>query len=189
MTDMKLRRLMRLVMVGLALILIGFGEHALAQTLGVDWKYFGNSAEGNDYSLCFYDAGGVTQTPDNQVKVWTKCLSKKSVDQIDIQNDYDGKIVEAAGKKFAESYVPPYSAVEEVSKNEAITITVWEEAADIANLTPEDQIFYELNCSERMLRELSIVAQGSLNDQAGDWMYVPPESNGAFLLKILCSLK
>jgi len=72
-----------------------------------------------------------------------------------------------------------------------MVITGYEETANISNIQPRARIFYELNCSDRMLRELSIYVQANgkagSRDKPGDWSNVPPEGNGASLLKILCS--
>jgi hypothetical protein len=69
-------------------------------------------------------------------------------------------------------------------------ITEYEEIANIGSIEPHAKIFYELNCPERMSRELSIYFQadgksGSF-DKPSDWKYIPPEGNGSRLLKILC---
>ena len=54
-------------------------------------------------------------------------------------------------------YVPPYAAINDnVDYNKSMEITLAEEIADLSYIQPRASIFYELNCSERMLRELSI---------------------------------
>jgi hypothetical protein len=65
-----------------------------------------------------------------------------------------------------------------------------DKVADAGTIDPQASIFYELNCRDRMMRELSISIHarsksGSLNSPT-EWKYVPPEGNGARLLKILC---
>jgi hypothetical protein len=180
--------------VGTLAILFAFvvAPAALAQALSVDWKFYGGAAL-DEKSECFYDAKGVVQGPDAHLRVWTKCLLQKDLDSIDIKKDFDGKILENAGQKVAHHYVPPIATVEPIDDNQSIVITQYEETANIGNIEPHSNIFYELNCSERMLRELSMHflvngKSGSFN-QPSDWKYVPPEGNGASLLKLLCPLR
>jgi hypothetical protein len=69
-------------------------------------------------------------------------------------------------------------------------IVAAEEAANLAAIEPQAQIFDEMNCSERMTRTLSVSIHTNgrygFNNKPSDWEYVPPESNGATLLKLLC---
>jgi hypothetical protein len=53
------------------------------------------------------------------------------------------------------------------------------------------RFFYELNCSERMMRRLStyvrdLKGKEGFDDKPSGWEYVQPEGSGARLLKILC---
>jgi hypothetical protein len=89
------------------------------------------------------------------------------------------------------SYMPPIAAAEKsIDYDQAVTIMQYEEIANISGIKPHSSIFYELNCSQRMLRELSM--SFSANGRYGssnkprDWQFIPPEGNGAALLKILC---
>jgi hypothetical protein len=107
-----------------------------------------------------------------------------------IERNADDRIVKATAEKVAHYYVPPIAKIQSVDANDAMVITGYEEIADIVALQPQSQIFYELNCPDRMLRELSIDLHingqiGSSNKPSG-WKYVPPEGNAAALLKILC---
>jgi hypothetical protein len=65
-----------------------------------------------------------------------------------------------------------------------------EEVADLGDIEPQSRIFYEIGCSERMLRELSIHIQAKdksfSSDTPKEWQRVAPETNAARLLKILC---
>ena len=160
-----------------------------AQGTDVDWKLYGGAPVGGE-SLCFYDAMGLTRQPDGHIRIWTKCLLKADLDAVDIAKDFDGRIVKAAAEKVARYYVPPISKTRNVDVNEATAITGYEEIADIAAPQPQTRIFYELNCPDRMTRELSmefhINGQAAFVDKPREWSYVAPEGNGAALLKILC---
>jgi len=183
----------RVVTLACVLFAIVVGAPAcLAQALSVDWKFYGGASL-DGHSECFYDAKGVVQGPDGHIRVWTKCLLQKDVDSIDIKKDFDGKILENAGTKVALHYVPPIATVETIDVNQSIVITQYEETTNIGNFEPNANTFYELNCSERMLRELSVHflvnGKSGSRDKPSDWKYVLPEGNGARLLKILCPMR
>jgi hypothetical protein len=80
--------------------------------------------------------------------------------------------------------------VEDVNFDQAMEVAGWEEAANLSNIQSQAQLFYELNCSERMMRRLStsvrVKGKDRFDDKPSSWEHVPPEGNAARLLKILC---
>jgi hypothetical protein len=179
-----------------ALALVASSAAALADdpyaTSGpVDWKWYGGLVQGKETIECFYDAKGIIHQPDTHIRVWTKCLLQKDLDGVDIQKDFGGAILNNTARKVANYYIPPIALVQRnVDVNQAMTITQYEETADIAYINPVSTIFYELNCSDRMERELSLTVKvkgkTSSHDTPLDWKYIPPEGNAATLLQILC---
>jgi hypothetical protein len=174
------------------LFLFAGASGAEAQGSDVDWKLYGGIGPPvGEESRCFYDAKGLTQQLAGHIRVWTKCLLEKDLDAT-LENDLEGKrtIAEATAKKVARYYVPPIATIWSTDASAAMRITAYEEVADIAFLQPQSEILYELNCPERMLRELSISlnTNGQLKSskQPSDWRHVPPEGNASLLLKILC---
>ena len=162
-----------------------------ARDLDVDWKLYGGATPADEgYNVCFYDAGGVFRAPDGHIRVWTKCLPQKNLDSVDIKNEFDGRILENTAEKAAHHYIPPISAAMTIDADQSLQFTLYEEIANISSIEPHAKIFYELNCPERMMRELSIYIQtdgkSGSSDKPHDWKYSSPESNGARLLKILC---
>ena len=152
----------------------------------VDWKMYGTaSVEGG--SVCFYDAN-IIRTPG--LRVWTKCLLQKDMDALDADSEIGKKIVESAARKVVDGYIPPLAVLEDISFDQAIGVIQYEETAKLSGIQPHARFFYELNCSERMMRRLStyvrIKGRDSFNDNPSSWEYVPPEGTGATLLKILC---
>ncbi len=148
---------------------------------GVDWKFYGGVPI-DGLNLCFYDANGVVREPGDHVRVWTKCLPQEALDRIDSE-----KTSEAAAQKIAKYYVPPYAIVEDIDIDQLLGVVVYEAKANIAYVQSKTSIFYELNCSERMQRELSVnLATGYSSHTARGWQYVSPEGNVVTLLKILC---
>jgi hypothetical protein len=163
-----------------------------AHAADVDWKVYGHASLAG-VEICFYDAMGMVRTPDGLVRVWTKCLSQQDLDAIDIKADFGGKILENTARKVARYYVPPIAAVEDIDVNQAMLVTQYEETANISSsgIKPHSTIFYEFNCPQKMLRELSM--RFSVNGKSGffneptDWKFISPEDrNGVSLLKILC---
>jgi hypothetical protein len=140
--------------------------------------------------VCFYEALSVTRAPGGLERVWTKCLAQKDIEAVDASSDVGRKITDNAARKVLRRYVPPISTAENIDFDQAQIITFYEEAANLSGIKPHSTIFYELNCSQRMIRELSMTIEvngqyGSRN-RPSDWKFVPPEGNGAALLKILC---
>jgi hypothetical protein len=151
-----------------------------AQAADVDWKVYG-FATVEVASVCFYDARSVVSLPGRQ----------QDIDRVDIKHDFGGKIVENAARKVVNHYIPPIAAVEEsIDFDKAITIGGYEEVANIADIEPHATMLYELDCSQRMMRQLSISMwlKGQFTSDAtpGAWEFNPPESNGTRLMRILC---
>jgi len=163
----------------------------VAKASDTDWKLYGASTVHELEDLCFFDMKGAVKGTDNHVKVWTKCLHKEAMDAVDIKKDCGGQIMDRAARKMLDRYIPPMALVEDdVDFDRATTFAVYEETANVANFEPAARILYELDCSQQMLRELSIEinSDGKSNSKhtANEWKYVPPETNGARLLKIVC---
>jgi hypothetical protein len=173
--------------VGLAIIVVG---SAAALASDIDWKFYGGAEITGISYQCFYDAAGVAKQPDTHVRVWTKCLSVKEIDSIDTEKESFKKIAESTARKLIEGYVPPIIAIKKIEFDKITDVTGSEEVANAGDIQPHSRIFYELNCSEKMLRELSISIQennkSGTSDKPSNWRYVSPETNGATLLQILC---
>jgi hypothetical protein len=175
----------------IALVMVGSAVcSTVAKASDTDWKLFGVSTIKGDEDLCFFDIKGAVQGSDKHIKVWTKCLHKKAMDGIDIEKDFGGKIVSNAARKMIDGYIPPIALVEDIKYDQAMEFAVFEEIAGVGNVQPSARIFYELDCSKLMLRELSVEVEiggrSGSSHSASEWHYVPPETNGTRLLKILC---
>jgi hypothetical protein len=76
--------------------------------------------------------------------------------------------------------------------DQRIGVIQYEEIAKLSNIQAHARFFYELNCSERMIRRLTTYVRDLKSGKEGffdmpsSWEYVPPEGSGAKLLKILC---
>jgi hypothetical protein len=182
----------------IALMMTASANCTVAIASDVDWKYFGSIAVSGDKTSCFFDLRGSVETPDRHIKVWVKCLRMKAMESIDIEKDFGGKIRTDTIKKMVDGYIPPYSLPEDTDSDQAtevaksIGVAINEKIADVSDIKPTIRIFYELDCSKTMLRELSIEffdVDGRISSSkysATEWKYVAPETNVARLQKILC---
>jgi hypothetical protein len=172
------------VLIAASLLVTGPAHSATS----VDWKLYGGAKIGATSDYCFYDAEGVVKQPDTHLRVWTKCLSENEMDSVDIEKEPDNKITKNAARKIIGGYVPPIIAIEKMDFNKIADVAAAEEIANASGIQPHSRILYELNCSEKMLRELSITIYGKIgpSDRPKDWKYVGPETNAATLLTILC---
>ena len=125
----------------------------------VDWKLYGIA---DAEQLCFYDALGVVQTPNGKVRVGTKCLLYEDVVAIDPKQELGNKILAEVAKKLNTGYVPPILVGAETDNEQTATTIAYEQAADISGIAPHSSILYELDCAQKMIRELKI--NGSVND-------------------------
>jgi hypothetical protein len=157
-----------------------------AKASDTDWKLYGSSTVNGDTDLCFFDLKGAVKGTDNHIKVWAKCLHKKDAEGLDIKKDYGGKILDNVARKMIDRYIPPIALVEDTNFDQATDVATLEEIADVASIQPSARIFYELDCSKVMLRELSIEVRSGSRNSASEWKYIAPETNGARLQKILC---
>jgi hypothetical protein len=162
-----------------------------AQALDVDWKVYGSASVDGDV-VCFYDAKGVVRRSDGHIRVWTKCLLYKDIDSIDTKKDPGKTILKNSAQKVVRSYVPPIAMVDEtIDFDKSMDIAWYEESANLSNIEPVARIFYEINCSEGMMQQLSISVRNKNGkygylDKPDGWKYNSPETNGARLQKILC---
>jgi hypothetical protein len=173
----------------IAAVLTLFATLASAQT-NVDWKYYGravlNERTGKIELTCFFDANSIDHPASGHVRVWTKCMDEKDMRKFDYHSDLGKKIIKATAQKIVDYYVPPYAVIYDVSIDTVKSMVGDEQLADLSYIQPISRIFYEFNCPEKMLRELSISMLSGSEDRPSNWRYTPPEGNGANLNRLLC---
>lgn len=174
----------------IAAVLTLFATLASAQTANVDWKFYGravlNERTGKIELSCFFDANSIDFPTGGHLRVWTKCMDEKDMHNFDYHSDLGKKIIKAAAQKILDYYIPPYAVIDDVRTNTAQSIVGDEQLANLGYIQPVSRIFYEFNCPEKMVRELSISMLSGSEDRPTNWSYTPPESNGANLNKLLC---
>ena len=85
--------------------------------------------------------------------------------------------------------VPPILVGAETDSEQTATTIAYEQAADISGIAPHSSVFYELDCAQKMTRELStnnLVNGQPSSSSEPNGQFVPPEENGSWLLKLLC---
>jgi hypothetical protein len=128
----------------------------------------------------FFDAKSVIQESGGQVRVWTKCLVSKETESVEL----DKTNVEKGAQKIANGYVPPIITIGVMKFNQIVEVVVAEEIANLGNIKPIARILWEFNCVEQRERRLSTYE--GFSRKPSDWDYIAPETNMAYLHKILC---
>ena len=87
-------------------------------------------------------------------------------------------------------YVPPIIVIGRFEFDKRTGVTAYEEIANLGDISPNGRILTEFNCSQKMQRRLSIhtkINPREENDnKLGTWEYVAPETNEAYLQRIIC---
>ena len=95
--------------------------------------------------------------------------------------------MDMSASRLSHYYFPPIFKVDHMrDKNQAESVIMYETLADVAGFEPESNIFYELDCRPRKIRELHISAGTTSTNIPSEWKDVPPEGNGATLVSLLC---
>jgi hypothetical protein len=175
---------MRLVALAL-LALITSGSNSLGAE--VDWKMYGGlSAEPDGNEYCFYEERGVIRPQAHSVRVWTKCLLQKDLEAFPPDKPYYRAEIDMGASRAAHYYLPPLSTIERMKPDQIMQTSIYETVADLADYEPKARIFYELDCRQKRMRELSISVGNNHIEAPMPWKDVGPESNGANLLELLC---
>lgn len=152
----------------------------------VDWKWYGGVKTAGDTLSCFYDEKGV-QRQGYKIRVWVKCLKQSALDNVTEAARYFRAAIDMSASRIAHYYVPPIYLRENLTKAQLQTLIMYEAIADVSDLMPDSQIFYEMDCGQQKIRELSISVGNSGGNQPQEWRYIPPEGNAATLHAILCT--
>lgn len=173
-----------------AIIALSIATAAMAEDLDVDWILYGSGVVGGRQSACFYDRNGLTWLSGTIARVWAKCLPMADIEHIDIEKDFDGRILNLAAGKLANNYIPPAASYQTMDLDAIISTIQLEITADIAEVEPVIRIFYELDCINKTYRELSIEVHKDgrygFVDKPSNWKHTPPETNVARLSKLIC---
>jgi hypothetical protein len=169
---------------------VTYGSAGQARAVSQDWKFYGGVSSPNGQTWCFYDARSVAREPAGLVQVAAKCLPQTDMDDIDVKTDFGGAIARDVERKRRSHYMPPYAMAEPLDRAQAADIARLEEIADTADVDPRVRISYELDCTKRLVRPLSLYVKvnGKVRsvDKPGDWKPISPRENSIRLSRILC---
>ena len=180
--------------VTLILALAHLSGTTYAQSGDSEWKMYGavNFGTAGGEQTLFFDAASVVRRNIDHVEVWTNTLSQNALEDAETsKSSLQEKIVHGAAEKRIGGYRPPLASVNQLDDDAVAQIIADETAADLAGIEPTMQILYELDCPNRLLRELSVHlfvnGKPRTKETPSEWKHVPPERSAANLLKILCS--
>ncbi len=123
---------------------------------GADWKFIGGSFIKNKHVITYYDADSVDYLSNGNIRAWNKGVDFSEVERITSKKD----VIEKSAKKLLVGYYPPYVLLKSIAKtgfDRYVDIISWEEAANHPEIKPKVRIYHEINCTEKMIRNLSII--------------------------------
>lgn len=164
---------------------------AQAQSESPSWKLYGAySGSAGSLSL-FYSETDVNRLSSEHVTVWTKGLQDKALDKQ--FKPMSKKLINQVATKIAQYYVPPYAKLKNLTQDELADVVSLEEVANAATIHPSSRILVELDCSDKMYRNLSVIldikGKNESSSKASEWNHIPPESNMESLATLLCHSK
>jgi hypothetical protein len=154
-----------------------------------EWRYFGMTGDGKNSQYLFYDAAGIKPLPDNHVQVWTKGVRVADIDRpLDDKKDKD--IIDEAAERLVRAQMPPFASVVKLDRDQLVEIIAAETRVDLRFYSAPTKILYEVDCASDKLRELSIYLEidgkHGNSDEPSRWHYIPPETNAASLVSLVC---
>jgi len=167
----------------------------VSNVFSADWKFYGGAdIKKGDEIYVFYDSESIKISTNNNIMVWVKGVSYKSIDKI-LNNKHNKVIIDKAARKIADGYISPYSKITpEIEYKGNMNIIAWEEVANNSSTGVRLKAYHEIDCTENKIRTLSItifkngiVSKSSSN--VGDWDFIAPDSNAELLGKILCEYR
>jgi hypothetical protein len=167
---------------------------AYAQS-GADWQMYGTGSfastglvdKAHGDTVLFFDAAGAVRRSDGHIEVWMKALPLTELRAQPAGEQMTKRFIDFSKQKLTGGYVPPLSTVVELDAEQRAFVMLNEAAANLADIKPTVQILFELDCTNRVLRALSMhLRNHPSDDTASEWQHSPPETPGATLIKILC---
>lgn len=155
------------------------------QAAGPDWVYYATVEPGGAKQDLFFLRSDIKTTPDGHVKVWTKGLSDYRLARV--------KLTEDQIRRAAERIVATPSTLPGITADQQTAIAAYEVLADDGKLDPKARILWELDCSNELMRSLSMYLTGGGkhldSNVTGEWMHSPPESTISMLMTMVCAAR
>jgi hypothetical protein len=158
---------------------------------GADWKCYALTNNDSTGVCSFYDCSSIKTDKNGNKRFWTKEISKSEFGRFIKENQEDLK--NSLSLKVKSKYIPPYVSQSKIADSLSImSIIMLELAANKSNIKNESKMLYEINCKESQLRIMSIIRydkSGSVesnSSDAGNWLFIAPETIGECLQNIIC---
>jgi hypothetical protein len=149
----------------------------------LDWKMYAFSASDD---AMFYLSSDIERKGDH-VQVWVKALAVKKLNTVAPGPGADTKtLVDSVARLVAQKYEPPMATVSKVPPDQFLMIMTYEQMADAGLVDPSLKILYEIDCSKKLSRTLSVITPTQSLNATLPWEHVPPESTLATLTKLTC---
>lgn len=155
---------------------------AVAADAPPDWRMYGVTPTEDRVAL-FFLHNKIVRSPPGHVQVWVKALDYAALNKFTehASNDVVAKAIAKASK-----YVPPLTTVMTFTPEQVKSIRVYEQIADKGSLPPTLRALIEIDCGQKLYRELSVIAPGQSENKVQGWKNVPPESTQETLTKLTC---
>jgi hypothetical protein len=166
------------------------GALVYAQSSDTEWQEYSATKLGNaGVVVLFFDAA-VIRHGNGHVEVWVKGLRQKELDRAIDAPGTGKKIVAFTAERTKRGYQPPVMGLEDLTTGQLAAVLGYEAAANVAGIEPVVRTLYEIDCSNRMARELStqytIDGRFRSQDTPREWSHVPPETAIGNLAKLVC---
>jgi hypothetical protein len=165
-----------------------YAAPAGSQQSAVDWKYYSSSKNPKTGAALdlFYSSADIQRLTAEHVEVWVKVLYRSELRKAESSIDTNKPLLDRVAQKIASHYIPPVARLRSVDQDQAITITSFEEIANDAAIRAYMRVLYEIDCSSKQVRELSIVTTTATSDRERAWKHIPPESPVKDLSTLVC---
>ena len=160
-----------------------------AQQSNSDWRIVG-ATSGTTTAYVFYDAHSIRHLPNGHLQVCLKAIPTDDAYKAAEEVSKDPVHLDAMRKKLATGYVPPVALEQQLSREEIAVAVVREEVANSASIQPIMRMLEEVDCENRVTRDVSVEAHIDGKDvsveKKGDWHHIAPETNMSRLHLALC---
>ncbi|GAC1329854.1 MAG: hypothetical protein NVSMB15_02790 [Steroidobacteraceae bacterium] len=170
-------------LISMAFAFTAFACVAMAQSPAPDWRMYGITPTEDRVAL-FYLYNKIVRSPPGHVQVWVKALDYGALNKFTDHASDD--VVAKAIAKASKAYVPPLATVMTFTPEQVKSIRVHEQIADKESLPPTLRALIEIDCGQKLYRELSVIARGQSGNAVQPWKNVPPESTQETLTKLTC---
>ena len=165
------------------IVLLAWTGWAVGADAPPDWRLYAITST-KDQAL-FFLHNEIVHSPPGHVQIWVKTLDYAALNKFTEHASDD--VVAKAVLKASKAYVPPLTTVMTFTPAQVKSIRVYEQIADKGSIPPTLRALIEIDCGQKLYRELSTIALGRSDNTVQPWKHVPPESTQETLTKLTCN--